>query len=99
MVISGFEKRFRIYHLRFPNEEVKYGFLNNLAPAILGYRDADRPLSLYRLVTDLEKGNVESFMRRLISSSDFSLPETPGFMESAVLVCAKLVSHPPYSFN
>lgn len=65
LTISGYEPRFRIYSLKFPNEEVKDGFMDSLAPGILGVKDAENPLSLYRMTLDLEKGNAESFMTRL----------------------------------
>ena len=32
LTIKGYDERFRIYKLGFPNDEVKYGFLNSLVP-------------------------------------------------------------------
>lgn len=65
LTICGFDRRFRIYSLTFPNREVKYGFLNTLAPEVLGNRDAERPLSMYKMTMDIEKGDIRSFMERL----------------------------------
>lgn len=67
LTIFGYNKRFRRYSLRFPNDEVKYGFLNSLVPEILGDPPEENPLTLDNMILDLESGNAESFMRRLIS--------------------------------
>lgn len=64
LTICGFDRRFRIYTLTFPNREVKYGFLNSLAPEVLGNRDTESPMSLYKMTMDIEKGDVTSFMER-----------------------------------
>ena len=32
LTIKDYDERFRIYKLGFPNDEVKYGFLNSLIP-------------------------------------------------------------------
>lgn len=67
LTIHGFNRRFRRYSLGFPNNEVKYGFLNSLISDLLGYRDKENPLVLDNLVLDLEKGDINSFMKRIIS--------------------------------
>lgn len=41
LTIYDYDEDFQIYSLRFPNQEVKYGFLNSLIPDILGKKDAD----------------------------------------------------------
>lgn len=65
LTISGFDREFRIYSLKFPNAEVKYGFLQSLAPYVLGEKDAERPLSARKMVLDLRNGRLDSFMTRL----------------------------------
>lgn len=78
LTICGFDRRFRIYTLTFPNREVKYGFLNSLAPEVLGNREAERPLSLYKLTMDIERGDIQSFMERLESLfAGIPYPEGP----------------------
>lgn len=36
LTICGYDPEFRIYKLKFPNNEVKYGFLESLMPSVLG---------------------------------------------------------------
>jgi hypothetical protein len=67
LTICGFDREFRIYSLKFPNEEVKYGFLKGLAPEYLGNKDAENPVSLKNMIWDLRKGAADSFLQRLSS--------------------------------
>ena len=65
LTIKGYEQRFDEYTLGFPNEEVKYGFLNELAPVFL-YREIERDdFNAISFVKDLLAHNVEDFMTRL----------------------------------
>ena len=65
LTICGYDKRFRKYTLRFPNDEVKYGFLDSLVNDVLGYRTEENPLALDNMILDLEAGDLDSFFRRL----------------------------------
>lgn len=65
LTIHGYDPEFRIYELGFPNNEVKFGFLNSLVPYVLGEEDAERAVSLRSMVRDLRRGAVDSFMERL----------------------------------
>jgi hypothetical protein len=66
LTIKGYDSRFNIFFLGFPNEEVKYGFLRNLLPA---YVPADSILlnTFYTgdFIRDLWAGNVDGFMIRM----------------------------------
>ncbi|UTC62977.1 hypothetical protein E4O05_03510 [Treponema sp. OMZ 787] len=35
LTLKEYDKEFQLYKLGFPNDEVKYGFLDNLVPALL----------------------------------------------------------------
>lgn len=65
LTIFDYDEDFQIYSLRFPNNEVKYGFLNSLAPYVLGQTQAEHPLSARRMVQDLQRGDLDGFMRRV----------------------------------
>ena len=67
LTIGSYDNEFRSYVLRFPNNEVKYGFLNSLLPGVLHRSGSESPRSLNRMITDLRKGDSESFLTRLIS--------------------------------
>lgn len=65
LTICGYDDEFELYSLRYPNNEVKYGFLNSLIPYILGPENDENPVSLRYMFMDLKKGNPESFINRL----------------------------------
>lgn len=67
LTICGYDRRFKQFTLRFPNAEVKYGFLNSLINNVLGYRTEENPLALDNMILDLEAGDLDSFFRRLTS--------------------------------
>ncbi len=67
LTICGYDSDFRLYSLKLPNDEVKYGFLNSLIPSVLGSENKENPVSLRYMLMDLKKGNPESFINRLTS--------------------------------
>ncbi|MGN0270088.1 MAG: AAA family ATPase, partial [Candidatus Weimeria sp.] len=67
ITIGSYDNEFRSYVLRFPNDEVKYGFLNSLLPGVLHRSGSESPRSLNRMITDLRKGEADSFLTRLTS--------------------------------
>ena len=65
LTICGYDSEFELYSLEFPNDEVKYGFMNSLVPYVLGSRNAENPVSLRYMFMDLKNGKPESFINRL----------------------------------
>lgn len=65
LTIKTFDPRFRLYKLEFPNEEVRYGFLNFLAPSYTSITDEERGFYIGKFVHELESGDVNAFMTRL----------------------------------
>jgi len=67
LTITNYDETFEEYTLGFPNEEVKTGFLQALAPA---YIQVNRDVSAFDyndFVKDLYRGNIDQFMKRLQS--------------------------------
>jgi hypothetical protein len=66
LTIKRYDRQFDEYVLGFPNEEVRYGFLNDLFPA---YAPESRirggEFAAARFVKDLLAGNIDGFMTRL----------------------------------
>ena len=65
LTVKEYDKRFKEYHLGFPNDEVKTGFFNYLLPI---YTNAKQDLSTYnitRFIREIEGGQPEAFMNRL----------------------------------
>ena len=52
------------YKLGFPNEEVRYGFLNFLIPFYTAVGDSERNFYVVKFVQELRSGDVDSFMQR-----------------------------------
>ena len=67
LTIIGYIKEARLYKLGFPNDEVRYGFLENLLPAYSSLPLGDTGKSVWQFVQDIREGNVDSFMERMRS--------------------------------
>lgn len=65
LTIKEFDKEFRLYRLDFPNDEVRYGFLNFLVPYYTKVSDDERSFYVGRFVQELRKGETDAFMTRL----------------------------------
>ena len=67
LTIKGYDARFGLYRLGFPNEEVEKGFMSFLLPYYAPIRKSESIFRISQFVRDVESGNVGSFMRRLQS--------------------------------
>ena len=67
LTIIGYIKEARLYKLGFPNDEVRYGFLENLLPAYSSLPLGDTGKSVWKFVQDIREGKVDSFMERMRS--------------------------------
>jgi hypothetical protein len=67
LTIKGYDRVFKEYILGFPNEEVKYGFLNDLIYVYVPEYGRDSGLSVTRFAQDLMEGRIEGFLKRLQS--------------------------------
>ena len=65
LTIKDFDKEFKLYKLGFPNDEVRYGFLNFLVPYYTKVTDDERNFYIGRFVQELRKGETDAFMTRL----------------------------------
>lgn len=61
-----------IYRLVFPNDEVKFGFLNYLLPYYSSVNESAQIFHISRLVQDLRTGVTDAFLNRIkVFFSDF----------------------------
>ena len=67
LTIKGYIKEARLYRLGFPNDEVRYGFWDNLLPAYSSIKPDETGQSVWRFVEDIRKGKIDSFMERMQS--------------------------------
>ena len=64
LTIKGYDKKYMSYQLDYPNDEVRYGFLNSLAPTYLQNEDSYNPLDIRSFGMDIEKGRTDSLRDR-----------------------------------
>lgn len=67
LTIKKYEERFQTYILGFPNEEVKYGFLNFVASFYTPISENNTAFYIGKFVQEFEQGDVEAFLTRLRS--------------------------------
>lgn len=67
LTICNYDPEFRIYTLKFPNNEVKFGFLDSLLPYVLGEQESDNPMASRNMIVALRKGDIDTFMSLLES--------------------------------
>jgi hypothetical protein len=67
LTIAGYDRETGEYILDFPNEEVRYGFLEELLPAYTYAPPGQSGLSVIDLFKDLRAGDIDSFMKRMRS--------------------------------
>ncbi|MGI5173993.1 ATP-binding protein [Treponema sp. OMZ 840] len=54
-----------LYRLGFPNDEVRYGFLDNLLPAYTSVRSDKTGLSIWEFYEQIEAADIDGFMEKL----------------------------------
>ncbi len=67
LTITGYDARFKLYKLGFPNKEVEEGFMQYLLPFYCSYSSVDAPFQVSQFVREVEAGDTESFLLRLKS--------------------------------
>ncbi|MCD8183375.1 MAG: ATP-binding protein [Bacteroides sp.] len=65
LTIKGYDKEVKLYTLAFPNDEVRYGFLNFLVPYYTDVTDDETGFHIAKFVRELRAGDVDAFMKRL----------------------------------
>ena len=65
LTIKGYDPEFNLYKLKLPNEEVKYGLLNYMAPYYTPVMERDVPFYVGKFVKELRAGDVDAFMNRM----------------------------------
>ena len=63
LTIKSWNKRQNSYKLTFPNAEVKFGFLNSLAPSYLHVEDKPAPFNIDILDDAVEEGDTEGMKK------------------------------------
>lgn len=65
LTIKSYDKEVNLYTLGFPNDEVRYGFLNFLVPYYTSVTDDETGFHIAKFMRDLRAGDVGAFMEGL----------------------------------
>jgi hypothetical protein len=65
LTIKDYNRQLNELTLGFPNEEVKYGFLNALLPSYVPQASVEQDFSIANFIRNLYSGDVDAFMTRL----------------------------------
>ena len=65
LTIKDYDERFQEYTLGFPNDEVRYGFLNFIAPFYTPVSQNDTGFYIGRFVRELRAGDVDACLTRM----------------------------------
>ena len=65
LTIKAYDPEFQLYTLGFPNEEVKYGFLNFAAPFYTPLSENESGFFIGKFVQELRTGDIDAFLTRL----------------------------------
>lgn len=67
LTIKGYDERFGMYRLGFPNREVEEGFVRFLLPFYANTNKLEAPVKIQRFVREIESGQPDAFFHRLQS--------------------------------
>lgn len=67
LTIKGYDERFRLYRLGFPNLEVEEGFVKFLLPFYTNVSKVESGFEIQKFIHEIENGDYDSFFRRLQS--------------------------------
>lgn len=67
LTIKGYDSRFKLYQLGFPNKEVEEGFVKYLMPCYTPFSEVEAPFQIAQFVKEVEAGETDKFLKRLKS--------------------------------
>ena len=65
LTIATYDRKFGLYTLGFPNDEVRYGFLEFLTPYYTAVTNDESDFHIVKFYHELETGDTSAFMERL----------------------------------
>lgn len=97
LTIKGYDPDFELYHLGFPNREVKQGFLKYLMPYYANTVQGKSGFEISRFVRSLREGDIEGFMERLqsfLSACPYELePQQERHFQSVMFILTALCGY------
>lgn len=65
LTIKSYDRKSRLYTMKYPNREVATGFLDGLLPAYTGATEREATFAIRKFVADVKSGNVDAFLERM----------------------------------
>ena len=65
LTIKAYDEEFQIFTLGFPNDEVKYGFLNFVTPFYTPLAETETSFYIGKFIRELREGDPDAFLTRL----------------------------------
>jgi len=95
LTVKGYDERFGVYRLGFPNKEVERGFTRFLVPYYTSLSETKSGAFISKFVREIESGQPEQFMQRLdtlFSDGDYQIAgDAELYFQNAVWVIFKMV--------
>ncbi len=95
LTVKGYDPRFKVYTLGFPNEEVGEGFMKYLLPFYSSQDEHKTDFYISRFVDDVEKGRPDAFMGRLqsmLADSDYRVAgDMEKYFQNVLYIIFKLM--------
>lgn len=95
LTIKGYDDRFQMFRLGFPNKEVEEGFIKFLIPYYTSVRKGESASFIGNFIRDLETGSPESFMERMssmLSDTDYKIVgDTELYFQNAFYIVSKML--------
>ncbi len=67
LTIKEYDNEYKLYKLGFPNDEVRYAFLENLLPSYTKLNETNSAFSIVEFTKDIKAGKIDEFMTRMRS--------------------------------
>lgn len=95
LTIKGYDERFKLYKLGFPNKEVENGFINYLLPFYTPVEEQKSTFFISNFISDVEQGHADAFMERLqvmFADTDYQITgKMEKYFQNAMYVIFKLM--------
>ena len=95
LTVVGYDSRFNLFTLNYPNEEVKSGFINFLLPFYSRIKEKQAQTIISKFVSCLELGNANEFMQQLqilMAGTPYDLvKDTENHYQNVMYIITKLM--------
>lgn len=95
LTVVGYDSRFNLFMLNYPNEEVKSGFINFLLPFYSSVKEKQAQTIISKFVSHIEHGQADEFMQQLqtlMAGTPYELvKDTENHYQNVMYIITKLM--------